>query len=69
MFVFHLLFLYRERKKKKTLNVIKSVVPASIRTPMGVSSCLENARVRRNTAAESSFSIGASTAAADTPHR
>ncbi|MXQ99074.1 hypothetical protein E5288_WYG003705 [Bos mutus] len=57
------------RKKRKTLNVIKSMVPASIRTPMGVSSCLENARVRRNTAASSSFSIGVSTAAADTPHR
>ncbi|MXQ99778.1 hypothetical protein E5288_WYG020312 [Bos mutus] len=56
------------RKKRKTLNVIKSMVPASIRTPMGVSSCLENARVRRNTAASSSFSIGVSTAAADTPH-
>ena len=56
------------KEKWKTLNVIKSVVPASIRTPMSVSSCLENARVGRNTAAESSFSIGASSAAQDTPH-
>lgn len=60
--------IYLGKEKRKTLNVIKSVVPASIRTLMGVSSCLENARVRRNTAAESSFSIGASIAAADTPH-
>ncbi|MXQ99080.1 hypothetical protein E5288_WYG003699 [Bos mutus] len=56
------------KAKKKTLNVRKWVVPASIRTPMGLSSCLENARVGRNTAAESSFSIGASSAAQDTPY-
>ncbi|MXQ99079.1 hypothetical protein E5288_WYG003702 [Bos mutus] len=57
------------KEKRKTLNVRKWVVPASIRTLMGVSSCLENAGVGRNTVAESSFSIGASTAAGDTPHR
>ena len=34
----------------------------------GVLSCLENARVGTNTAAASSFTMGAFTAAADTPH-
>ena len=71
LFLFHLPFLYRESKKKKKKNLECEKMGGAYKyqnTPC-VSSCLENARVGRNTAASSSFSIRASTAAADTPHR
>ena len=54
--------------KKKNHECEKMSGACKYQNTPSVSSFLENASVRRNTAAESSFSIGASTAAQDIPH-
>ena len=56
------------KAKKKNLECEKMGGACKYQNTPGVLSCLENAGVGRNTAAASSFTMGASTAAADTPH-